>query len=241
MAVGTSTRTSGQVRPAPTTPTWLLKTVMAVSGIIWAAFAVIHLYGNLKIYLGADSFDSYAHWLREVGYPLVPHGSVLWSLRIVLIVALVAHIVASLMLITRSRRARGPVRARRSGALAWNATAMLPTGVILLVFLVVHILDLTLGTAPVGPEGFVGADEGGSPYANLVASFTRPWAAMTYVVAMVAIAIHVAHGTVLAVNDLGGQGRGLRKVAAAIGGIAALALLLGNASIPIAVQMGALT
>lgn len=222
------------------TPTWLLKTVMAVSGIVWAGFAVVHLWGNLKIYQGAASFDSYAHWLREVGYPLVPHEGVLWALRIVLVIALIAHIVAAAMLTARSRRARGPVRARlrhSGGALAWNAAAMMPTGIILLVFLVIHVLDLTLGTPPVGPEGF----EYGSAYANLVASFARPWAAIAYVVAMLAIAVHVAHGTVLAANDLGAQGRGLRKAMAAIGGIAALALLLGNASIPIAVQLGVLT
>ncbi|MDO5627968.1 MAG: succinate dehydrogenase cytochrome b subunit [Mobilicoccus sp.] len=218
-------------------PTWLLKVVMAGSGLLWAFFAVVHLWGNLKIYAGAESFDSYAHWLREVGYPLVPHEGVLWALRIALVVALVAHIWAAWVLTARSRRARGPVKARRRGAMAWNAAAMLPTGVILLVFLVIHVLDLTLGTPPVGPDGFVH----GSAYANLVASFSRPWAAITYVVAMLAIAVHVAHGTVLAANDLGAQGRGLRTLMAAIGGIAALALLLGNASIPIAVQIGALS
>jgi len=219
----------------------VIKAVMSVTGLIWAGFVLVHLFGNLKVYGGATGFDTYAHWLREVGYPLIPHEGVLWSLRIVLVVALVAHVVAALMLLARSRRARGPVRARRTGLRMWNATLMLPTGVLILVFLGIHVLDLTLGVEPAAPSAFAAPGEGGSPYANLVASLARPWAAVVYAGTMLAIAAHLFHGALLAANDLGATGARLRVVCVWIGALAAIAVLLGNASIPVAVQMGLLT
>ncbi len=226
--------------PAHAVPLWVLKLTMAVTGVIWAVFVLIHLLGNLKAYLGAEAFDHYAHWLREVGYPLIPHSGVLWALRVVLLACLVAHVAAALTLLARSRAARGPVRAARTGLRMWNATFMLPTGLIILAFLGLHLLDLTLGVRPVAPEAFTAAAGGGSPYANLVASFSRPWAALAYGIAMLAAAVHVLHGTILATSDFGAMGLRLRHVMAWIGGIAAAAILLGNASIPAAVQLGVL-
>ena len=44
---------------------WVLKVTMAVTGLLWAAFVLIHLYGNTKVFFGADSFNGYAHWLRH--------------------------------------------------------------------------------------------------------------------------------------------------------------------------------
>lgn len=235
MTASTATRS-----PRRQAPLWALKAVMAVTGVIWAVFVLVHLFGNLKIFFGAAGFDDYAHWLREVGYPLIPDEGVLWMLRIVLVLALVAHVVAALLLLHRSRRARGRVRATRSGTQMWWATFMLPTGVLLLVFIVLHVLDMTVGVRPAAPADFTGSGAQGSPYANVLASFARPWAAIVYAVAMAAAAAHVFHGTLLAANDLGATGARLRRTAVWCGGLAAIAILLGNASIPVAVQMGVL-
>ncbi|GAB97385.1 succinate dehydrogenase / fumarate reductase cytochrome b subunit [Kineosphaera limosa] len=235
----TTTPTTGtRTRRAPL---WALKLVMSVTGMIWAFFVLVHLFGNLKIYFGAAGFDHYAHWLREIGYPLIPHEGVLWALRITLIVALVAHVTAAVLLLRRSREARGGVRARRTGSQMWFATFMLPTGLILLAFLVLHVFDMTLGVQPAAPADFTAATDGGSPAANLVASLSRPWAAIAYAVAMLAAAAHVAHGALLAVNDLGATGATVRRVAVWVGALAAIAILLGNASIPVAVLTGVLS
>ena len=48
-------------------PSWGLKSAMAISGLLWVAFVAIHLFGNLKVFQGADSFNHYAAWLREAG------------------------------------------------------------------------------------------------------------------------------------------------------------------------------
>ncbi|MBC9955480.1 succinate dehydrogenase cytochrome b subunit [Yimella sp. cx-51] len=211
---------------------------MAVTGLIFVAFAFVHMIGNLKVYLGAESLDHYAVWLRTVGQPLLPVEGVLWILRVVLLIALVAHIGCAVILWRRARVARGAHRAplRRRTLLP---SSMLLTGIALLAFIVFHLLDLTTGQA--GPSNFRATTHTEAhAYANLIGSFERPVAALAYVIAMLALAAHVAHGVWTAVQDLGVTGRRSRAVAQLTGRAIALAVLLGNASIPIAVQIGAL-
>ncbi|UVE96882.1 succinate dehydrogenase cytochrome b subunit [Dietzia sp. B32] len=211
---------------------------MAVTGLLFTAFVVAHMVGNLKVFGGASGFDAYAGWLRTLLYPLVPREGVLWALRVVLVLSLLAHVWLAVVLVRRSRASAGPHR-RRTGltAGAFGARSMLVSGVVLLLFVVFHVLDMTTGTAPVASEAF----EPGSAYANLVASFSRPWVATFYGITMALLALHVAHGVRTAAGDLGVTGVRSRAVITTIGGLAAVAVLLGNAAIPIAVQAGWLT
>lgn len=226
------------VRRAPALPTWVAKTVMAVTGLIFTSFVVAHMIGNLKVFSGAASFDGYAAWLRTLLEPLVPPEGVLWALRVVLVLSLVAHVWCSVLLLRRSRASAGPHR-RRTGVTvsSFGARSMVLTGVVLLLFVVFHVLDMTTGTTPVATEAF----ESGSAYANLVASFSRPWVAAFYAVTMVLLAVHIAHGVRTAAGDLGVTGVKGRAIVTVVGGGAATAVLLGNAAIPLAVQAGWLT
>ena len=88
--------------------TFALKVIMAVTGVVFVAFVFVHMVGNLKVYGGAESLDGYARWLREVGYPLIPHRGVLWALRVVLLASLVAHVGASLVLWLAGAFSLGP-------------------------------------------------------------------------------------------------------------------------------------
>ncbi|HEX7744310.1 MAG TPA: succinate dehydrogenase, partial [Micromonosporaceae bacterium] len=49
-----------------------MKALKAVTGILLVLFLVAHMLGNLKIFVGAEAFDHYAHWLRQIGTPLLP-------------------------------------------------------------------------------------------------------------------------------------------------------------------------
>lgn len=233
-SLGRAATASGRRRPS----NHALKLVMAVTGILFVAFVVVHMIGNLKVYAGPEDFNSYAHWLREAFQPVLPYEGLLWILRVVLLIALVLHVWCAAVLWARARRARGRYRAplRRTSALA---RTMPLTGIALLAFVVFHILDLTSGQA--GAESFRGptADESFA-YQNLVASFERPVAAIAYIVAMLALAAHVLHGVWMAAHDLGVTGRRPRVIVKVLAGVAAIALLLGNASIPVAVLVGAL-
>lgn len=213
------------------------KTTMALTGLVFVAFVFVHMYGNLHVYQGQEEFDHYAHWLREVMTPILPYSGLLWVLRSVLAVSLVLHVGCGILLWARARRARGGfARKGLTRGEALMARSMLGTGIVLLLFLVFHILDLTLGVRPAASGSF----EHGSAYANLVASFQRPVVAGFYILTMLVLTVHVAHGTWTAAHDLGATGRRLRQAAAWTAGIVAVAICLGNVSIPIMVLLGAL-
>lgn len=235
MTQQTAHRSSRSKRPS----SFALKQIMAVTGVIFVLFVFVHMIGNLKIYQGADALNSYAQWLREVGYPLFPHQGVLWVLRIVLLTSLIAHIYAAITLWLRGRRARGRHRRRTlKGLMPLSAKAMLPGGLVIVVFVVLHLLDLTIG-AVLAPEAFQqhGADGTIHAYENLVASFQRPWMAIFYVVTMVIIGFHVAHGWRTLLQDWG-AGRRFRQAWTTLGALIAIAIVVGNALIPILVLAG---
>lgn len=213
---------------------------MAITGVVFVAFVFIHMFGNLKVYGGQASLDGYATWLREVGYPLLPYKSVLWALRITLLVSLIAHVYAAVALWLRGRAARGGHRRRSMPrTTAWGARTMLPGGVVIFVFVVVHLLDLTIG-AIVAPESYAHAGPDGliPAYANLVASFSRPWMAAFYTFSMLVIGFHIWHGWRALLQDWGVTGRRFRAVWATVGAVIALAIVAGNAAIPLLVLMG---
>ncbi|MCU1618158.1 MAG: putative succinate dehydrogenase cytochrome b subunit [Modestobacter sp.] len=227
------------IRRPPRVSTVTAKVVMAGTGTVFTLFVVVHLVGNLKVYLGAQHFDDYAHWLRTLLEPLVPYEGVLWVLRVVLAVSLVAHLGCGALLWRRARRARGAFRRRLLGWRTFSARTMPVTGIVLLLFLVFHILDLTTGTAPVASGAYdPGTTTTSAAYANLVASFDRPAVSAFYLLAMAVLGLHLLHGLWSVVNDLGVTGQRSRQVAVVVGGTVAGLVFLGNASIPIAVLTG---
>jgi len=211
-----------------------MKWMMALTGIGLLAYVLVHMIGNLKIYLGPEDIDHYAESLKTLFYPIVPKTGMLWLFRFGLTAMFIIHMWSAITLALRNRRARGPIRyeAKRQYLAANYANrTMLWGGVIIFLFLTFHILDLTLGT--VNPD-FVA----GNVYDNIVYSFSRWWVALIYIVAQIALAFHIYHGAWSVFQSLGlsnpryDQWR--RWLAVAL----ALALLIGNSSIPIAVQFG---
>jgi succinate dehydrogenase / fumarate reductase cytochrome b subunit len=231
MAVALSENSRVKVRRPST---FALKQVMAITGILFVAFVFIHMIGNLKVYWGPEALNAYAAWLRVVGYPLIPERGVLWVLRVVLLASVIAHVGSALVLWARGRRARGRFRRRRlRGLMANGARLMLPSGVVALVFVVVHLLDLTIGRI-VAPASF----SHGDAYGNLVASFSRLWMAAFYSLTMLLIGLHIFHGWRALLQDLGATGHRLRLIWVSVGAFLALGILLGNATIPVLVQLG---
>jgi succinate dehydrogenase / fumarate reductase cytochrome b subunit len=208
---------------------------MAITGSVFVAFLLVHLAGNLKVYIGAEDFNHYAHWLRTLLNPLIPGSGFLWAFRAVLVACLVCHVGSGAIIWYRARRARG-TRPRKFLLRRIGSRTMFWTGLIVLCFIVFHILDLTLGKAVAAP-GFDLDD----PYSNLIHSFDRPAVAFFYGLTMALIAVHVSHGVWSVVNDLGGTGKRLRATVFVLAGIIAVIVVVGNLSIPLAVQTGLLT
>ncbi|GAA1821993.1 succinate dehydrogenase cytochrome b subunit [Planosporangium flavigriseum] len=229
MAIATAPRVKTPLRTSVG-----LKVLMAVTGILLVLFLVAHMLGNLKIFVGAESFDHYAHWLRDIGTPLLPHTWYLWIQRGGLVIAVIAHIWSATVLAMRARAAR-PVRYAHRGKVqgSYAARTMRWGGVIILLFVIYHILDLTTGHLnPVADKQH--------PYANVVADFApgRWYVTLFYTLAILAIGFHLRHGIYSALRTLGQQTkRGERRNRAIALGVAVV-LCVGYLAVPFAVLTG---
>jgi len=206
------------------------KYAMAISGMVLMAFVLVHMIGNLKIYFGSTALDNYSRWLRTVGEPALPEQWLLWGVRIVLLVALAVHLHAAYTLTMINRRARPEAyRSKRDYVAAdFASRTMRWTGIIVLLFLIFHLLDLTWG--PANPD-FVEGD----PYHNVITSFQRIPVALVYVTANVALGVHLYHGAWSMFQSMGWTRPWRREFAVVFAGL----IVLGNVSFPIAVMIGA--
>ncbi|WP_079125318.1 succinate dehydrogenase [Streptomyces lushanensis] len=208
------------------------KTVMAVSGLIMLGYLVAHMLGNLKIFFGAPEFNGYAHWLRTLGEPVLHHEWALWILRVVLVAAVVLHAVCAYQLSRRDRAARPVGYAHKRARATYATRTMRWGGVILALFIVWHILDLTTGTAH--PGGF----QPGHPYQNVVDTFSTWYGNVVYIVAMLALGLHILHGFWSAAQTLGVGGAARERALRTSAAVLAFALTAGFISIPVAVMTG---
>jgi succinate dehydrogenase / fumarate reductase cytochrome b subunit len=199
-------RDTGAPMPTPRRPPFLItfyrsaiakKWLMAISGIILLGYVLAHMAGNLKVFLGKGDINDYAEWLRDLGEPAFPRTVVLWGLRTALIAAFAIHIVAAYQLTRMNQGARVSYRAPRDyAAVDFASRTMRWTGVIVGFFVIFHLLDLTWGTAN---SHFVRGD----PYDNMIESFRRVPVAIAYIVANVALGIHIFHGAWSMFQSLG--------------------------------------
>jgi len=209
------------------------KYAMAISGIVLMAFVFAHMVGNLKLYFGAGALDRYGHWLRTVGEPVLPAQVLLYAERTVLLAALIVHVHAAYALTRINHRARPDAyRSKRDYVAAdFASRTMRWTGIIVLLFVVFHLLDLTWG--PANPD-FVAGD----PYHNVVASLSRWPVALVYIAANLALAVHLYHGAWSLFQSLGWShprwNRWRRPFAIAF----TVVVAGGNISFPIAVLTG---
>ena len=232
--------TNETIRTKPSVPTWALKITMAITGLFFALFVVGHMAGNLKLYLpahdGDEALDIYGEFLRDLGAPLIPHGHLLWMIRIVLLACVIAHIYGAVALTARSKQSRGKFkRTNLMGGLDSFATkTMLVTGAVLLLFIVFHLLDLTMGVQPVAPEAFVH----GEVKANMIATFSRWPVTIFYVLAMCCLFLHLTHGIRLAASDLGITGAKWRQVFVILAYIIPAVVCIANIVMPLSVALG---
>jgi succinate dehydrogenase / fumarate reductase cytochrome b subunit len=230
--------TTTLVRGARSTrSTIALKLLMAVSGLIFVGYVLAHMYGNLKAFAGHDAFNEYAHHLRVIGEPLLPENGLLWIVRVVLLLALVTHVYAAVALWRRAGRARTTryaVKKNRNSSI--SSRTMRWGGLTLLLFVIWHLLNFTVGKINVSG----GATN--DPYNLLVDSFSVWWLTVIYLVAMLALALHLHHGTWSAAQTLGLTNTAKsRRSAKAAGWVLAVVVGVGFSLVPLAVLTGIIT
>lgn len=212
------------------------KWVMALTGVMLLGFVFFHMFGNLKVYLGAEGLNHYGEFLRELLVPLVPRSFALWAfLRVGLIAAFLLHIHAAWSLTVLNHRARPDKYAGGRDYVAANfaSRTMRYSGVIVGFYIVFHLADLTWGNAN---SDFVRGDA----YGNLVNSFQRPVVAALYVIANVLLGVHIFHGAWSLFQSLGLNNPRFNRWRLLFAKGFATIIVVGNVSFPLAVTFGVL-
>lgn len=217
------------------------KWVMGLTGIGLVGFVISHMIGNLKLYQGQLKVAEYAEGLRTLGDPILPKYTVLWLLRIGLIALFMLHIHAAVTLTRMNAASNARYQSNRdfqSANFASRTTRI--TGIIIAVFVIWHLADLTWGWT----AGFMGwRGDGfnyGDPLWNVDNSMSNIVVAIWYMIATVAVAVHLFHGIRSAFTSLGINSPKFNQLRLPIAaGIAGL-VLVGNLLFPIMVQAGVL-
>ena len=211
------------------------KVVMAVTGAVLILFVIAHMVGNLKIFSGAEEINAYSRFLREVGWPELGYGQLLWIVRIVLLLCAFLHITAAVQLTRMNWQAR-PVRYdhRKDVETTWGAVTMRWGGLLLAVFIVFHLLHFT--------GGLVGFQEGQFKhlmvYQNVLAGFSVWPISLFYIVAMGALSLHLDHGIWSMFQTLGCVTVQNTKSIRTFSRIVAVIIFVGFISVPISVLAG---
>lgn len=179
-------------------PSILLKTIVAATGLFFVFYLLLHMYGNLMILVGREAFDGYAHHLRVIGEGMVPEKGILWVFRLLLLASLVLHVWATMTLWGRAGKARTTRYAARRPTTYGTvyAKAMRWGGLAILLFVIFHILHLT--TQTIAPAGEIA-----SPADRVISNFSIWWVVLIYVLAMIAVGMHLLHGLWGAAMTLG--------------------------------------
>jgi len=201
------------------------KAVMAVSGVVLYGFVLVHMAGNLQIFLGPAVFNHYAEALKATP-PL------LWGVRTLLLAAVLAHIVAAIALYSVKRAARpvGYVKVKPQNS-SYASRTMYMSGPILAAFIVYHLLHFTIG---VGGTPFDAMD----PYSNVIAGFRVPIVSAFYIVAMALLCLHLFHGVWSGFQSLGISHPRYTPMLRVFAKIFAFVVFLGFISVPIGVMTG---
>jgi succinate dehydrogenase / fumarate reductase cytochrome b subunit len=206
------------------------KVSMALSGLILFAYVCAHLLGNLQVYVSFELINNYAKFLHT-------NPEVLWIARVVLLAAVTVHAVAAVQLWFRKRAAR-PIEYHTKENIQATAASrtMIVTGLLIGLFIVYHVLDLTVGACRTASQGF----EDLNPAFNVTHGFAYAPAAITYIVAMCALGLHLWHGVYSMFGSLGVSHPRYMKVARQAAALFAAAIAIGNISFPVAVLTGLL-
>lgn len=202
------------------------KAVMGVTGLILVAYLITHVLANLLVFSGPERINRYAQLLHS-------NGAALWGARLILLAALILHIIAATQLAIRSRAARPEPYAggRDPQVSTFAARTIRWGGALILLFLIYHILHFTTGTAH---ADFVELN----PHHNVSTGFRNPLVAAVYLLAMLAVGLHLYHGVWSSGRSLGLSQPSPRPLHRRVALVLAVFVWLGFTAIVIAGFLG---
>lgn len=220
------------------------KVLVAITGLALLGFLFGHIFGNLHIYWGAEHFNAYADGLHQMKV-LLPVA------EIGILLAFVAHVVLVVRLTLENKKAASKgyqVKATKNPGFKYTtSTLMLLSGLVVLLFLVVHILDYRFGVLLDGSRAdhdaafancvAIGADCDQTVGAALIESLQVPWRAALYTIGSLFIGWHLLHGIRSAVRSLGVASNKWTPIIEKAGTAISVTLGVLFASIPVAILL----
>jgi succinate dehydrogenase / fumarate reductase cytochrome b subunit len=210
------------------------KITVAVTGIILIVFVIGHLLGNLEIYLGQDHTNWYAEFLRSTG-PL------LWIVRIILVITVVAHIVATIQLTLENRRAKPQkyaVKAPQASTIA--SRTMIYSGLLVLCFVIYHLLHFTFQTTNPSFRTLTDTQGRHDVYHMVILGFQQPLISLFYILALFLLSVHLSHGFGSVTQTLGINNRKVAGLISNGGRVLSWLIFAGYVSIPVTILLGVL-
>jgi succinate dehydrogenase / fumarate reductase cytochrome b subunit len=208
------------------------KYVMAITGLGLWLFVLIHLAGNLQVFLPPWVINNYAHTLKA--NPLI-----LWGARTGLLAIVVLHITAAIQLAHANRRAR-PIgyAAGKPVESTFAQRSILVSGLIILAFIFFHLSHFTIGL--VDPQFLEFRDAAGNHdvHRMMVTGFSNCYVAGFYVLSMGLLMLHLSHGVSSLFQSLGLRSRKTLRFFHRLAHIVASLIFIGNCSIPLAIMAG---
>src|SRR5512145_2505055 len=202
------------------------KAVMAVTGLLMVVFLIGHLLGNLTIFKGAEGINAYAEGLHKL-------QPVVWGNRIVMGLAIILHVILAIQ-VTLENWAAKPTKyaVSRSLRATFASKNMIWTGVGVAVFVGYHLAQFTLRAAP--PP-----DDMNRPnvFAMVVEALRLAPIAIAYVVAMLAVFLHLTHGIQSLFQTSGLSNAIMLPRYGIVGKLLSFVFLIGFGSIPVVILL----
>lgn len=220
--------------PAFRIPSIVKKFLMAITGAILTVFVLVHMAGNLQLFMGPDAINEYAHKLQNLPYGLV------WINRIFLLTATVVHVWMAILLTKENRTARqGGVQVTKTVQATLSSKTMGISGSIILFFIIFHILHFT--TRSIYPEfkseayyTTLHGEQVYNVYKMMVDGFSITWVSLFYIIAMGLLCMHLSHGVSSMFQSLGLRNKKWRPRFHIFARLYAWVVFLGFISIPVA-------
>jgi succinate dehydrogenase / fumarate reductase, cytochrome b subunit len=208
------------------------KWIVGLTGLLLLGFVIVHLLGNLQVFLGPEPINRYGAFLRGL-------GELLWVMRGGLLVAFVVHIWFTIQLVRENRRAT-PQKYAVSGyqASTLKSRTMIVSGLILLCFVIFHLLHFTTHDVDKSFATLHDAQGRHDVYRMIILGFRNPAASGFYLVGMFLLCQHLGHGIGSFPQTLGLNGTRTLAFWKKAGPLTAWAIFIGYSAIPVAVLTG---
>jgi succinate dehydrogenase / fumarate reductase cytochrome b subunit len=194
------------------------KLIIGVTGILLFAYLIVHIAGNLMVFLGPETFNTYSHAL--ISNPLVV------PVEIGLLVVFLIHLFKAVRMTFQNQSARPARYARKQWAGGESqksvaSSSMILTGLAILIFVPIHVWTFKYGAYYEWTEGVRDL------FRTEAENFSSPIAVALYVIMMVLVGLHLWHGVPSSFQSLGLNGPRFTPLIRWVGKVSAVVIAGG--------------